>query len=308
MKNVLLGQRTRADINAQVQKVLRGLGNPEPPLNLETVRELLRLDRGYYSGSDDGLLRETVSRLKVAGIQVLKRPALLREAITSLSLQALYFPDQKRILLDEDVPKIKHRWNEAHEISHDIIPWHQGALLGDTEQTLTPSCHEMIEAEANYGAGQLLFLADRFVEEAQSSVAGIERIAGLSKRFGNTLESTLWRFVECTYGDRFPVALFSGHPHPAKRKPDFDPLHPSKYFVQSDSFAARFSKITDRELFLKISGYCGQQRGGKLGEAEVILEDDNGIPCLFEFSTFFTGHRALTLGIWIRNLEAGVSL
>ena len=52
---------------------------------------------------------------------------------------------------------------KREEIGHDIIPWHADMMLGDTEQTLTPSCHEIIEAEANYAAGQLLFMASRFL-------------------------------------------------------------------------------------------------------------------------------------------------
>lgn len=84
MKNVKLGSRTVADIDGQVAKVLRGLGNPEPPIDLRVVRDLLNLDRGYYSTTDDGLLREIVSRLKVAGRQILSRPTILRDAICSL--------------------------------------------------------------------------------------------------------------------------------------------------------------------------------------------------------------------------------
>ncbi|MFX7784951.1 hypothetical protein ABTJ92_22275, partial [Acinetobacter baumannii] len=80
VKNVSLGHRTIADIDGQVDKVLRGLGNPNPPVDLRLVRELLKLDRGYYSTTDDSLLRETFSRLKVAGLQVLLRPTILRDA------------------------------------------------------------------------------------------------------------------------------------------------------------------------------------------------------------------------------------
>ena len=87
---------------------------------------------------------ETFSRMKIAGRQVLLRPTILGDAVRSLSLKALYLPDQKRILLDKDLPPLKHRWNEAHEIGHDIIPWHAGMMLGDTEQTLTPACHEIM--------------------------------------------------------------------------------------------------------------------------------------------------------------------
>ena len=86
MKNVSLGARTAADINGQVAKILRGLGNPEPPIDLRVVRDLLKLDRGYYSMTDDTLLRETLSRLKVAGQQVLLRPTILKDVVRSLSV------------------------------------------------------------------------------------------------------------------------------------------------------------------------------------------------------------------------------
>jgi hypothetical protein len=89
VKNINLGARTIADIDGQVAKVLRGLGNPKPPIDLQLVRELLKLDRGYYSTTDDSLLRETFSRMKVAGRQILQRPTLLRDAVRSLSLKAL---------------------------------------------------------------------------------------------------------------------------------------------------------------------------------------------------------------------------
>lgn len=84
MRSISLGHRTVADIDGQVAKVLRGLGQPEPPIDLRVVRELLKLDRGYYSTTDDSLLRETLSRLKVAGQQVLLRPTILRDAVRSL--------------------------------------------------------------------------------------------------------------------------------------------------------------------------------------------------------------------------------
>ena len=63
-----------------------------------------------------------MSRLKVAGQQVMSRPSLLKTAILKFSLKALYLPDQRRILIDEGEPQLKHRWNEAHEIGHSINP------------------------------------------------------------------------------------------------------------------------------------------------------------------------------------------
>jgi hypothetical protein len=300
VRNVGLGARTVADIDGQVAKVLRGLGNPEPPIDLGVVRDLLKLDRGYYSTTDDGLLRETFSRLKVAGRQVLLRPTILRDAVLSLSLKALYLPDQKRILLDKDLPLLKHRWNEAHEIGHDLIPWHARMMFGDTEQTLTPACHEIMEAEANYAAGQLLFLADRFRAEATAAAPSLKLVKALSKEFGNTLTSTLWRFTEQAHGNRPMVALVTGHPHPAKRRPDFNAADPCRYCVESPPFRERFYGMTEAQLFQVIVGYSGAQRGGSLGEAEVVLQDQNGERHVFAFETFFNGHEALTLGYWLR--------
>lgn len=155
---------------------------------------------------------------------------------------------------------MKHRWNEAHEVGHDIIPWHEGMMLGDTEQTLTPTCHAIMEAEANYAAGQLLFLADQFRTDACDSAPSLQHVRQLSERFGNTMTSTLWRFIEQGHSGRPMVALVSGHPHPAKRKPDFDPNNPCRYCVQSPAFALRFGGLGEVDLFRVVTGYAGAAR------------------------------------------------
>jgi Zn-dependent peptidase ImmA (M78 family) len=287
VKNITLKPRTIADVDEQIAKVLRGVGDPEPPVELSAVRDLLDLDRAYYSASDDSLLGEVLSRLKVAGKQVLKRPTILADAVRTLSLKALYLPDQKRILLDRDLPALKHRWNEAHEIGHDVIPWHAGMMLGDTAQTLTPACHEIMEAEANYAAGRLLFLGDRFALEARDAPISLDEVRALSKRFGNTMTSTLWRFAEQVHSDRPIVALVTGHPHPSRRKPDFDAADPCRYCAQSPAFLVRFAHISERKLFSVLASYCGPQGGGPLGEAEIALTDVNGASHEFRFETFF---------------------
>jgi hypothetical protein len=264
------------------------------------VRDLLKLDREFYSSDDDGLLREAVSRLKIAGRQVLLRPTLLRDAIVTLSLKALYLPDRKRILLDSNLPAIKHRWNEAHEIGHDIIPWHADMMLGDTEQTLTPGCHEQIEAEANYAAGRILFLAETFEEQANSSPPSLAEVRRLSKLFGNTITSTLWRYIEQTHTDQPLVALVTGHPHRTKRKADFDPKSPCRYFIRSPAFAQKFGHLVETDLFDVVVSYCGAQKGGPLGTNEIVLQDHDSVDHIFQFETFFNGHEALTLGSWSR--------
>lgn len=121
MRNIHLRARTQQDIDSQVAKILRGLGNPKPPLSLEQVRELLKLDKKFYSSTEDGILRETTSRLIVAGKQILRRPTMLSDAIRKADLRALFVPDPRLILLDEKLPAPKKRWSEAHEVVHSVL-------------------------------------------------------------------------------------------------------------------------------------------------------------------------------------------
>lgn len=173
-------------------------------------------------------------------------------------------------------------------------------MFGDTEQTLTPACHEVMEAEANYAAGRMLFLGDRFVEEARSTDGSLQSVLDLSKPFGNTMTSTLWRYAEQAEPERPMVAIVSGHPHPSRRKAGFNPADPCRYCIRSPAFAARFGGFSETQLFDLVVGYSGPQSGGMLGEADIALGDADGCVHLFGFQTFFNRHEALTLGRWRR--------
>lgn len=302
-KNRDLSAKTAKDIDERVERVLRGLGNPEPPLLLEDVRELLKLDREFYTTDDPGILREAISRIRIAGAQVYRRPTLLIDAIRKASLQALYLPDRRRILLDASLPKLKHRWSEGHEIGHSLIPWHQEIMLGDNALTLSPVCQEEVEAEANFAAGRLLFLHERFTEEARSHEPSIKAVQALKEIFGNTLSTTLYRVVESFGADLPLVGMISGHPHSTRRGKDFDPSKPCRHFIQSPAFRRHFGNTSEVDLFRDVSGYCGAQGGGPLGEEEIILSDDNGSLHCFQFETFFNRYDALTLGKYIRPMH-----
>ena len=294
MKNIFLRDRTAQDINELVAKVLRDLGNPEPPLHMDHVRELLRLDRQYYSSTEDGALREVAHRLTIAGKQVLARPALLLDVIKKWDLRALFIPDRKRILIDSELPDAKQRWSEAHEVGHSIIPWHTDTMLGDNKQTLTPACHEQIENEANFAAGQMLFFQQAFVQNARDLTVGINAVTTLKKRYGNTITTTLWRYVE--QSEQPMIGAISCHPH---RLPiEFDWGNPFRYFVGSRSFQQRFSNTREVDLFRQVQTYCANRRGGPLGATDLPLQDDSGLRHLFHFETFFNQYEALTLGVY----------
>ena len=188
MNGVQAGELERRDIRYQIDRILQDLGNPEPPLELESVRSLLSLDLQYYSSSEPGLVLELTHRFRLlVGRTIPDIGRHLQEALSKSKLCAFWVPDQSRIMLDGDVPEPKQRWIETHEIIHSVTPWHKKFLLGDNAQTLDPTCHAVLEAEANYGAGRLLFLNDRFGVEARDIDLSFSSIELLRKRYGNSI-------------------------------------------------------------------------------------------------------------------------
>ena len=159
---------------------------------------------------------------------------------------------------------------------------------------------EQVEAEANYAAGRLLFLRERFTDQARSLDPSIETLRTLRKEFGNTLSTTLYRLVESVGDERPLVGLISGHPHVFRRTDKFDPSNPCRHFIRSPGFRRYFGKISEIQLFSAVAGYCGAQGGGPIGDDVLLLRDDNGERHNFYFETFFNRYDALTLGTYLR--------
>jgi hypothetical protein len=292
MKNALvLNPRVRRDIQTRTDRILRELGNPEPPLSLDVVRELLRLDRDYFTSDSDGLLKAVVSKLKRGGIQILARPMILFEAVKKFDLRALYLPDRRRIMIDDSIPKPKHRWLEAHEIGHDLLPWHHEMMLGDDSVTPTPSTHDKMEAEANYAAGSLLFFGDRFRDECRQCCANLKNAQKLQKRYGNTITTTLWRMIEYSGEEQPIIGAIGQHPGDIGNGPSF------RHLIPSMAFDHNFNIPDPNELILAIRDYCRPNGRGHLGKGEIILSDRYSRRHLFDFETFYNGYDALTIGV-----------
>ena len=308
MKNIILQTDIRKKIDRRVDKILRDLGNPEPPLRLEDVRELLRLDLGYYQSDSDGVLKRAAHKLVMAGQQIFERPTLLLDVVRKRSIKALWVPDRRRILIDENLHKAKHRWAEGHETIHSILDWHEPALHGDNEVTMKQACLDKVEAEANYGSGQLLFLRDRFATEALSSNPTVELVKNLAATFKNTNASTLWRLVETAGTERPILGVMHFHPAPRFASDKNDASNPCRHFIRSDAFARMFSATSELFVFEQISSYILPKKGGPVGEAVVVLTDDNGDQHEFTFETFNFFNECLTLAVHLRKRVALVAV
>ena len=239
------------------------------------------------------MLDEVVHKLKVGAKQVIARPGLLVEAVRKFDLSALFVPDRKRILVDARVPDLKKRWYETHEIAHSLIPWHADYTLGDDRASLSQGCHDRIEAEANYGAGRLIFPNEAFTEHRLSSTMNLARVREIAKHFGNTITSTLWRCVE--QSEELIFATIGEHPrHPRDDKPVVE------YFVRSATFATQFPNVTEGDVWAWVCGYCAYKATGPLGTTELNIRDTNGHSHVFFIESFSNGYNVLTMAQWIR--------
>lgn len=274
------------DIRKQVARILRDLDNPEPPIKLAEVRDQLKLDLGYYSKTDLGLFDEVSHRVKVGGKLLFRKPVRMIEVVEKAGLRALLFQEDRRILIDDEVPEPKHRHIEAHEIIHDITPWHKDFLFGDNELTLNPECHEVIEAEANYGAGQLLFLMDKFAQEARDLELNWPSIQALKKRYGNTLTTTLWHIVEERNPSHPVVGLISRHPR--HRSIGGGPNGENcRHFIRSQGFRNFFPHVVADDVYSIVKSYVDFRSKGPVGESTVSFQDANRELWEFRFESFW---------------------
>lgn len=308
MSEELVGEPEKREIRAHVQRILRDLGNPEPPLNLADVRSLLSLDLQYYRSTDPALIAELTHRFNLLACKTI--PGLGRHLVSALAkskLCAFWVPESARILLDQDVPQAKHRWIEAHEITHSVTPWHKDFLLGDDKQTLDPACHAILEAEANYGAGRLLFLQDRFAADALDLSLDFESVRQLADRYANSIVSTFWRTVEERNPGQAVFGLISVHPHHADVGAH-DGADPWRYFIRSALFRTQFANILPADVFGLVARHASWRRTGPILLADDILPDATGKIFEFRFESFSNKYALLTLGFPLRARGVAVAV
>jgi hypothetical protein len=174
-------------------------------------------------------------------------------------------------------------------------------LLGDDKLTLSLGCHEQIEAEANYGADRLLFLQEKFEAMARGSKPSFSLVQTISRNFGNSLTSTLWRSIEILD----VPAVGPASQHPKYTDATFDPNNPCRYFIRSRVYVDEFSNIGEQDVFRIVQKACTYKKGGPIAGGEVLVMNTRGEKHLFTLETFYNRYEALSL---ILHLKACVTL
>ena len=256
---------TRAEIERIAAATLRDAGLTEPPLSVEKLLQYVQLHRDYYDLANPGFLDRAKHKLRIDGHKLV-------DIINKVRLQAVLLFDENRICIDQELPKIKHPWASCHETGHRLLPWHKPFFFGDTAQTLDPNYQADLEAEANYAAGRLLFLGNRFTEEAKDLVPTIKVIKSLAKRYRASLTTTLRRYVE--QGPDFAMAMLVSTPPWSKQPAGQE--HRWRHFIPSGRFSTLFPEIAAESLRTVLDEHVAYRRGGKVAEFRLELVDARG--------------------------------
>ena len=286
-----MDEATTREIDKTVQRTLREAGTRRPPVRLEPVIKHLELHRDYYDLQDPSYLDRAKHKMVVGGRKLV-------EIVRKVSLQAVLFFDEKRIVLDDALPEIKRDWPSAHECVHKILPWHQAAFYGDTAQTLSPEWHERYEAEANYGASALLFCGDQFTGDARDTKPSWAGVDELKRRYGKSFSLTLRRYER--FGPQRSMAMLCSTPW--WQEPPNDQDSRVRHFVRSPSLESHFSRVSAEDLADLVDAHANRQRGGMVADFTLQLNDDNDSGHEFRAQSFFNTHYLQTLFVEQREL------
>jgi hypothetical protein len=286
-----MDRATRAEIQRIAARTLQDAGLTEPPLSVERLLEHVQLHRDYYDLSNPGFLDRAKHKLRIHGRKLV-------EIVKKVRLQAVLLFDESRICIDQDLPKIKHPWASCHETGHRVLPWHKPFFFGDTAETLDPAYQADLEDEANFTAGRLLFLGNRFTQDARDIPPTIAGVKSLAKRYGASLTTTLRRYVE--QGPEIAMAMLVSTPA-WSQQPDDQP-HRWRHFVPSARFSGLFPDASADEFRVLVDKHARYRKGGPVAEFGFGLLDARSERHEVGAWSFNNQHYLLTLFIEERTI------
>jgi IrrE N-terminal-like domain len=149
-------------------------------------------------------------------------------------LGALWF-ERRAVYVDLAQPEPRRRFTDAHEAMHALCPWHVAALREDTDAELFRDTSLALEAEANFGAGLLIFQGRRFAARIAEGPRDMATALALAEEHGASRQATLLQFAQ---HHPAPVALLS-----IGRFPQRDGRLPLWRTVASPAFRRRFGRV-----------------------------------------------------------------
>jgi hypothetical protein len=100
------------------------------------------------------------------------------------------------IYVDPGIHDARKLFVTYHEVIHKVLRWQEITVTQDDKFTLSAECEDFFEAEANYGAADVLFQCERFENEARDYDLSVESALYLGSRYHSSCHAALRRFAE----------------------------------------------------------------------------------------------------------------
>ena len=183
-----------------------------------------------------------------------------------------------------------------HEVTHRVLPWQQPMYAADNEVTLDPRCRDLFEAEANFGAAEILFQGTRFDSEARDLPLTVGSALYLANRYDASAHSALRRFAERNHR---PCMLFVLKETCRRDECGLRSFY-VVYTVESAPFVLRFGDPFGAVSFINPDHPLSPMlNSGQPGTLEVLDIRGLALPCSVEV---FDNHHHIFLLVYPKNL------
>ncbi len=230
-----------------------------------------------------------ISRLP-RDIEARKPPALKR-------ILGALLHRERVALVDLNQPEPRARLTEAHEIGHQIIPWHQAAFQLDDKERLLGRTHDQMEREAYLAGGHLIFQDGHFWRRALDYQVSIGTPVALAPEYGASLHATI-RYYVMHHPDPLAVLVAGRYLNSSGSVPVWES-------VDSPSFVAKFGTLAGRMAGqLMVANGDGQplgdiarkaMSGTEIAAKDVIIPDVNGERRALVAEAFYNRHNLFVM-------------
>jgi hypothetical protein len=176
-----------------------------------------------------------------------------------------------------------------HEVTHSILDWQRIIRTQEDELTLSRECKDIFEAEANYGAADIMFQCERFETEAKDYEVSVESSLYLSNRYDASFHATVRRFVERNHRPCLLMVL-----NPTQREySDGRTSFYVVYSIPSVSFTREFGDPLDSTFINPQDELGAILNDGRIGE--IALLDVKGFSRTCTVQSFCNGFNTFLL-------------
>jgi transcriptional regulator with XRE-family HTH domain len=183
-----LGHADRAEVRDQVMALLRRADALDViPTPLDQVTEISRL----VIAGEITLSPEVRRKLR-------ERFGGLVDRALDLILGSVQF-DSREVYLQPGLYHLKRRFIHAHEIGHEMLPWHRELYASlDDKTRIRSDINDQYERQANQAAIEILTQGDGLRKEADDSALSFDRISQFGNRYEISVQATSRYLVEET--------------------------------------------------------------------------------------------------------------